>query len=424
MSGVHGVDHLLKRLFPPLVPVWAVAFGFPLWKLGLLIGANSFGAAIGQAPMGVVSDRSDRRLLLSAGLALIGVSVVALGTVPMLDLAIPALTVAGSRFEGQFLLLLGVMVAAGLGSSVVHPAGYPLISANVPEDSRGVALGLWGSAAKFGDGLAPAMVGLLLVTLGWHEILVAFGVLGVGYAVVLFFGLREFDTRPRDAATADDGDGDEAAPLDRRRYLYPMLAVFAYFTVQISAANGVTVFLPQFVTSVYGYSFSVLGHQLTPESTASFYYSALLLVAGGTQLVTGRLVDVHDSRYVLIAYLVAGAAALFVLSAVSLPPVGLFLVLAALGMTLWGLNPARDALIGDIAPVAREGRTFGYLWTGALLASSVSPAIVGYLGDVAGLQGAFALLAGVTLLSVVPVALLLDDRVYAPTPAASPPSDD
>ncbi|MFC6990056.1 MFS transporter [Haloplanus sp. GCM10025708] len=370
MSGVHGVDHLLKRLFPPLVPVWAAAFGFPLWKLGLLIGANSFGSAVGQAPMGVVSDRSDRRLLLSAGLALVGVSVAALGAIPLLDPAIPALTVAGSRFEGQFLLMLAVMVAAGLGSSVVHPAGYPLISANVPEGSRGVALGLWGSAAKFGDGLAPAMVGLLLVVLGWHEIVVAFGVLGVGYAVVLFVGLREFDTRPQEAPAGDCG-GPE--PLDRRRYLYPMLAVFAYFTVQISAANGVTVFLPQFVTSVYGYAFSILGYQLTPESTASFYYAALLLVAGGTQLITGHLVDVHDSRHVLIAYLVAGAAVLFILSAVALPPVGLFLVLAALGMTLWGLSPARDALIGDIAPAAREGRTFGYLWTGALLAAPSRP---------------------------------------------------
>lgn len=422
MSGVHGVDHFLKRLFPPLVPVWAVVFGVPLWKLGLLIGAHSFGAAVGQAPMGVVSDRSDRRLLLSAGLALIGVAVVALGALPGLDLAVPAVTVAGSRFEGRFLLMFGIMITAGLGSSTIHPAGYPLISRNVPEDSRGAALGLWGSASKFGDALAPAMVGLLLVSLGWHEILVAFGLVGVGYAVVLFVGLRGFDTRPPATPTESD---DDPKPGDRRRYLYPMLAIFVYFVVQISAANGVTVFLPQFVTSVYGYSFSVLGHRLTPESTASFYFSALLLVAGGAQLITGRLVDVHDSRYVLIAYLVAGAAALFVLSAVPLPPVGLFLVLAALGVTIWGLNPARDALIGDVAPVAHEGRTFGYLWSGALLASSASPALVGYLGDVAGLRGAFALLAVVILLSIVPVALLLDDRVYAPEPtAASPPGDD
>ena len=69
ISGAHGMDHFLKRVLPPLVPIWAVAFGFPLWKIGVLLGAQSFGSAIGQAPMGHLSDRYDRRFMLPAGIA-------------------------------------------------------------------------------------------------------------------------------------------------------------------------------------------------------------------------------------------------------------------------------------------------------------------------------------------------------------------
>jgi MFS family permease len=83
---------------------------------------------------------------------------------------------------------------------------------------------------------------------------------------------------------------------------------------------------------------------------------------------------------------------------------------------MWGLNPARDSLISEITPADREGRTFGYLWTGALVIGSASPVIVGYVGELAGLQQAFALLAGVTVLSAVPIALLLSPRVYRREP--------
>jgi hypothetical protein len=46
------------------------------------------------------------------------------------------------------------------------------------------------------------------------------------------------------------------------------------------------------------------------------------------------------------------------------------------------------------------------------LIASASPAVIGYIGDVTSLRAAFLLLAGVVALSIVPIALLLSDRVY------------
>ncbi len=412
--GVHGIDHLLKRLFPPLVPIWAVVFGFPLWQLGLLVGARTFGSAVGQAPMGVLADRYDRRYLLPAGFAVMGGGIALLATVPFLGGGDVALTVAGRAFDARFVAMAVAMLATGVGSSVVHPAGYPLITANVGAARKGKVLGLWGSASKLGDGAAPAIVGVALLAMAWNEILGVFGVVAVVYAGVLFVLLGGFDTAPADRAAPDAAADDGRAERDNRAYVYPMLAVSAYFVLFIAAAGGVNVFLPEFITSNYGYAFTVLGVSLTAESTASFYYAAVLLVAAVAQLGTGALVDRFDERRVIVAYVVAASAALSVLALAELSPVALFLVLGLLGAALWGMNPARDALVSEIAPVDREGRTFGYVWTVALLASAGTPAVVGYIGDVAGLRAAFLLLTGVVLVSAVPIVVLGSDRVYRP----------
>ncbi len=427
ISGAHGMDHLLKRVFPPLVPIWAVVFGFPLWKLGLLLGARSFGSAVGQAPMGYLSDQYDRRLMLPAGIGLIGVCFLLFAWLPGLRILDRELALLGTTVTGQFVTLLVVMIGAGIGSSTLHPAGYPLISQNVSGERKGTVLGMWGSARSFGDGTAPALVGAALLVVGWRSIIAGFGLLGIGYAAYLLVVLGGFETRP-DRSSADASSVEDPKPRgaerDRRQYAYPMVAVFAAFLLLIIATSGVNVFLTEFITSEYGYSFVVGGIQVTPESTASFYYSALLLTAGVVQLGTGRLVDSVDHRKVLITLAMIGGVGLLSLAMIPTSPIFLFVILLLLGASLWSLNPARDALVSDITPAEREGRTFGYLWTAVLLFSSVSPAVIGYIGDVASLREAFALLAGLVFCVCIPVGLLFSRQVYTPVSSSKPNPDD
>lgn len=417
ISGAHGVDHFLKRVFPPLVPVLALAFGFPLWKMGAILGARSLGSAIGQAPMGHLSDRYDRRIMLPGGIAVMGVSFLAFAALPSLEVLAVGFEFWGTQLSGQFVGMLLAMVVAGIGSSTLHPTGYPLISQNVSEDRKGKVLGMWGSARSFGDGGAPAIVGLILLVTGWRSIVIGFALFGLAYAGYLFVVLGAFDTRPAGKvgttqATDSRDDPPSLLEADRRMYVYPMLIVFVAFVLQLIATAGTTVFLPEFITSEYGFTFSIQGFLITPASTASFYYSAMLVTAGLVQLGTGELIDRHDHRKVLVAYLVTAAVVLLAVATFVFSPVGLFVVLLLLGGSLWGLNPARDAIVSDIAPSEHEGRTFGYLWTGALLISSASPAVIGYVGDVATLRQAFSILAGLVLLSAIPVGLLLWDAVY------------
>lgn len=427
ISGAHGVDHFLKRVFPPLVPIWAVYFGFPLWKLGLLLGASTLGAALAQAPMGHLADRYDRRMMLPTGIGLMGVCFMVFPAISGSPTLSVEFSLAGVALNGQLVAMLLTMFVIGIGSSTLHPIGYPLISENVSEDRKGTVLGMWGSARAFGDAAAPAVVGVGLLLTGWQMIVVIFGMAGILYAIYLFFALGPLETRPAQQIAAESESGSIQTSIwevDRRIFVYPVLAVFVAFILQVMAAMGAIVFLPEFITSEYGYSFLVAGFTVTPESTASFYYSALLLTAGIVQIGTGRLVDRYDMRIVLLLFLAAGTMTLVVLAEFVFSAIGLMVVLLLLGASIWGLYPVRDALVSEITPADYEGRTFGYLWTGGLVISSVSPAFIGHIGDVAGLRPAFLLLAGLTLASMVPIALLFSDQVYTHHSRAEPVGSD
>jgi MFS family permease len=431
LSASHGAQHFFSRLIPPLIPILAVRLDLPLWKLGLLITVYSLGSGFGQTPMGILSDKYDRRYILPPGLAVLSGSYLLFASAPTVGGIIPEVAAAGYSLSGPFLVMNLAMLIGGVGASVTHPTGYPLISANVSEDKKGKSLGMWGSAAKLGDAAAPALIGVLILVLVWEEILLLFGVLGIVYAAALFtvLSVGSFETLPPEhdslqdeTEEADEQEEDEAVSVwtaDKRVFVYPMLAVLLFFTTRMIATKGVNTFVPAFITDVYGYTFTLFGMNLAPESFANFYFSLLLLTAAVVQLGTGTITDLYDERKVLVGFLLMSTVALGLLSLMTLGPLPLLLVLLLVGAGLWGLNPARDALISEITPPEREGRTFGYLWTATQIIGAASPVFIGFIAGMSGIQSSFTYLAVATLLSALAVALLFSPRVYARSGSAS-----
>lgn len=434
MSGTHAIQHFLNRILPPLIPILALSMNAPFWKLGLLVTLSSLGSGLGQAPMGILSDKYDRRYILPVGLGLAAGSYVLFGLSPRFGQQIPLLQIAGVTFSGVFLLMCLTMLMTGLGRSVVHPTGYPMISSNVSPEHKGKVLGMWGSAAKVGDAGSPAVIAVLILVLAWTDIVVMLGAVGVVYSALLFavLGREQFDTSPPEQTGTDSKATDETteeAPEptttsvwtgDKRVFVFPILAVLGFFIARMIASKGVNTFIPTFITEVYGYSFTLLGFTFAPESFASFYFSVLLLTAAGVQLVTGSLSDRFDQRSILIVFMLVSAAALFVLAFVVLPPLLLLITLLFIGGGLWGINPARDSLISEITPPDREGRTFGYLWTGSQLIGAFIPIGIGYLADISSIQTSFQYLGFGAILAAGAIALLYSDRIYISSPSESP----
>lgn len=432
LGTAHGAQHFLSSLLPPLIPLLTVALQYPLWQLGLLVSLYSLVGGLGQAPMGELSDRYDRRLLLPPGLALMGLGYVVFGFAPVLGAPLPNLVLAGVGFPGPFIVMAAGMMVAGAGSSVVHPTGYPLVSANVRPGRKGRALGIWGSASKFGDTLAPVSVAVLILVLTWDQVLLVLGGVGVVYAGLLagVLGRSTIETRPPTTespdpeAASEDAGGARSVLADRRTFVYPMLVVLGFFVARGIATKGVRTFVPAFITDVYGYSLTLFGTTIGPASLANVYFSALLFTAAIVQLIAGGLTDRYDHRKVIVAMFALATLGLVALSYVQLSPVALLVALLVVGGSLWGANPARDTLVSDISPAEWEGRTFGYLWTFTQALSAASPVVIGYVADVAGIQDSFKYLALATLLAGAASALLLSPRVYRRRDAETVPSSD
>lgn len=416
ISSVHAVQHLFYRLVPPLIPILVVDLGSPFWQLGLLVSVYMFTGGLFQAPMGILSDRYDRTYLLIPSISLMAIGYVIFVAALTVGSLLSPVRLLGHVFTGTYQVMTLGMAVAGLGYSGIHPVGYPLISANVNPENKGKVLGMWGSASKIGDAAAPLLVAVFVLVVSWEWVLVGVAMFGFAYAAWLLLVLRRprFDTEP---SSSDDGRNetnasDEAWRTDPRLFFLPITVLLVLFFGILFAGNGLVAFAPAFVADVYGYSLSVAGVDVGPESVANFYFAVLLISAAASQLVSGVLADRFDHRAVLAAYLGLSTVGLLLLAVLTLTPIALLAVFAVVGGSIFGLNPVRDTLVSDISPGEYEGRTFGYVYTIALVGSAAFPTLIGYLADTAGIRTSFGVLALGTLLGLVCVGLLYSSRIY------------
>jgi EmrB/QacA subfamily drug resistance transporter len=123
------------------------------------------GAALG--------DRYGRRLMFSIGIGVftIGSAVAALSTTPTaLDLA---------------------RALQGVGGAIVAPLTLTILSAAVPREKRGLALGAWGGIGGLAVAIGPLVGGAIVQGLSWQWIFWINVPIGLVLAPLAFFRLRE-----------------------------------------------------------------------------------------------------------------------------------------------------------------------------------------------------------------------------------------
>ena len=154
-----------------------------------------------------------------------------------------------------------------------------------------------------------------------------------------------------------------------------------------------------FIKDDFGVSYTELGLALTVFN----------IVSTVGQTPVGFLVDRWNARYMLVAGLLVGSAALAVAGLVNSfwMFVAMFAVLG-LGNTVY--HPADYALLGRHVPVERTGRVFSYHTFSGMLGNAAAPATLVYLYAIMGWRGAFMCAAVLGVVAAV-------DRVPDPRAA-------
>jgi MFS family permease len=356
-----------------LLPLLAQTFGLSLAQVGTIRSAHRVAMAAFQIPAGLIAERFGERNLLALGTLIAGIAFLALGFAP------------------GFWAILVALFFAGVGSAVQHPLSSTIISHAYPGDGRRIALGTYnffGDVGKFAFGGIVSL--LLFAGISWQAPVVGFGLLGVVTAVVILWYVTNTRdetitaSRVKPAATA-------AGWGIRNRQGFTVLCLIEI--LDSSTRTGFLTFIA-FVLIAKG----------MPDGWAVL--SVPLILVGGMvgKLACGFLAErLGIVRMIVITEVATGCG---ILATLALPGAVSFLLLPLIGVVLNGTSSVLYATLGDFVEPDRLPRAFGLFYTVGSLCGIAAPLGYGLIGDLYGIETAFAII-GTAIFFTVPLAALM-----------------
>ena len=347
----HFLSHFYMLCLPPLFLVWREEFGVSYAELGLTVALMSGTTALLQTPVGFAVDRYGARPFLVGGTLIMALSISAMAFAP-----------------GVWALWL-LAILSGVGNSVIHPADYAILAGSIRQERMGRAFAMHTFTGNLGFALAPPIVALLLLVMGWREALLLLGLLGVPVvgAILLQSRILKDQAKPKTA--------DEAGPSGRELLLSrPMLLFFTFFLLSAAAGSGIQAF----VITVLGKLWA------TPIATASMVLTGYMAGATGGTLVGGWFVDRAKGGGLMgfMTILTLFAMAMFlVLGLVALPEIALPGVGLLAGLAMGASRTPRDVMLKDACPPGQIGKVFGFVSSGLPLGGAITPVPLGFLID-------------------------------------------
>ncbi|PYM39194.1 MAG: MFS transporter, partial [Candidatus Rokuibacteriota bacterium] len=151
LLGLLAVGHLtvdtIQGSLPALLPFLKATFALSYAAAGTVMLMATVTSSVIQPLFGYLSDRSARRWILPASVALAGIGLALTG------------------FTRSYPVLLGLVVLMGLGVAAWHPEGYRTAS-NVAGDKKATGISWFSLGGNVGIALGPPVITLLVTTFG------------------------------------------------------------------------------------------------------------------------------------------------------------------------------------------------------------------------------------------------------------------
>lgn len=169
-SGIEAVQYFAFGALETFLPIYLnEKAGFSTWKIGILFTAQILAAALTKPIMGRLSDRYGRIPLITAGLALGGI------------------TTGFILFSVNYIVLIVLIAIFGLGLATVTASTSALVADFSRSYNRGWAMGILSSIMDIGQSSGPIVAGVLI---GAYSYKMAFGLVGIFMVIVsLVYGL-------------------------------------------------------------------------------------------------------------------------------------------------------------------------------------------------------------------------------------------
>jgi DHA1 family multidrug resistance protein-like MFS transporter len=321
------------------------------------------------APLwGVLGDRHGRKIMVLRAMA-------GIGTTNMLSAAV--------SHVGQLVVLRAVQ--GGVSGFVA--AGNALVTASIPPDRMGAALGMLQTSLTAGGIIGPLVGGALADLVGYRNVFLITGTMCFVAGAVVLVGAQE---RASPSPAHSTGPGVVAnlsfffrSPALRTTGMLlctsqvAIMSVEPIFSVYVSTLRVP----PERVATVAGVLFSVTG------------FASML----GAPL-WGRTADRSGEQRVLVLTL-GGAAVAYAAQFWAGTPWEVFVFRAALGFFTGGILPPLYAIVARSAPPERLGGIMGLTSSAIMLGSVIGPLLGGLLSAAVGIRWVFLVAASVLAIS-------------------------
>jgi MFS family permease len=366
LSIAHAVNHAQAVVLPLIYLKITDDFHVGVDTIAFLAAGGAFASGLVQLSFASLTRLVSRRRLLGAGGLLFGGGFVA------------------QAFTATFPTFALANVLSRIGGSPQHPVGNGLLAEQCPAERRCFAISAHIAGGNVGTVVVAVLGAPIIVEFGWRGAAIIFGLPAIAIAIAILLLVRE---RGTDRAAAMAG----GSVLDAFRRIIRDRDLRWLYLTSILGGGGrglgvVNLFALIYLTKVIG-----LGDPLSGAM-----YGALIVFSVPMPLVAGWLSDRIGRKPLIIGVYLGGAIAfaVFLLSGSSV--VGLWVGIVLMGLFSFAESPQLQALLADIAPTSIRDASFAVYFTMALGVGSlwiaVYGAIIGAVGDAAGLPIVFALM--------------------------------
>ncbi len=371
VSVPHFFSHFYLLTLAPMFLVIKDDLNVSFTELGLVITLYALGSASGQYPAGILSDKIGPRWVLITGVGTMSMSFFLMG------------------FATEYWHLLALAIFGGLGDSVVHPANFTVITAQVRPKRLGWAYSIHAFAGFFGCAAAPPIIDMLRTATDWHMALHVAGAAGLITTAALFYNKHWLIAE----TVEPNADGSAAQPVGMFTLLKsgPILLLLMFYISMALAGQGIQSFSPSALPVLY---------EITVSEANRTLFVYLLGISLG--VLAGGWVADKFGRFDLIATVgYFTAAILIVVIAFAWLPIVLMVIAFFIAGFMMGIVfPSRDLMVREVAPKGAAGKAFGFVNSGFGYGGMIGPPLFGAIMDAGNVQAVYFTSAGVILIII------------------------
>jgi MFS family permease len=390
-NASHGVNHFQGQSTSVLISTRvSEALGFGPAEIGVITAVQNLVGQAGQGIYGFLTPFARRTRILGIGNLLLAAGTLLTSLIP------------------SYVGIIGTRAVQSAGSSAQHPMGSSILSTYFPE-KRGTILALNSTIASVGSLIGPALVGILLLFMGWRAIFVLLGIISLAVAIPYFL-VHERGVR------AGAGESSKKAKLAQSKDSYlralrnrNFMAVSLVMMVGATGQGAINIaFIPKHLTA-----------DLAIPTTVALT-AVTVMQAGGLfgPMTFGWLSDRLSRINVLQASLLLSAVMSVILARTGAFLPVLLLVLITYGASTYSRNSLTQALIADSVGTRDFDAAFSAYNLIGFISAPVWALIVGFLVDARGFEFTWTFLAISYIAGCLILLMAKDTRKEQPTGTA------